>query len=168
MTCRCYLILVAVLFPREGKGPFGFKAHSFCTALSTLAVAGSKKAQNKQSWSLKGQCHTSKGRIMISKQVGLHIKCWRIFKGWNWGKILVFLLFFFFLLAGFLSFIYFIFFWPCPTACGILVPPPGIEPAPPALEAWSLNHWTAREVPRFLYFLIMRSLLAMSVKLWED
>ena len=26
----------------------------------------------------------------------------------------------------------------------ILVPPPGIEPAPPTLEAQSLNHWTAR------------------------
>ena len=32
-------------------------------------------------------------------------------------------------------------------ACGILVPPPGIEPMPTAVEAWSLNHWTAREVP---------------------
>ena len=31
--------------------------------------------------------------------------------------------------------------------CQILVPWSGIEPAPPAVEAWSLNHWTAREVP---------------------
>ena len=23
-----------------------------------------------------------------------------------------------------------------------------MEPAPPAVEAWSLNHWTSREVPR--------------------
>ena len=30
---------------------------------------------------------------------------------------------------------------------GILVPQPGIKPAPPALEVWSLNHWTTREVP---------------------
>ena len=30
---------------------------------------------------------------------------------------------------------------------GILVPWPGINPTSPALEAWSLNHWTAREVP---------------------
>ena len=30
--------------------------------------------------------------------------------------------------------------------CGLLVPRPGIEPAPPALEAQSLNHWTAREI----------------------
>ena len=32
-------------------------------------------------------------------------------------------------------------------ACGILVPQPGIKPAPPALEVQSPNHWTAREVP---------------------
>ena len=28
-----------------------------------------------------------------------------------------------------------------------LVPRPGIEPGPPALGAWSLTHWTTREVP---------------------
>ena len=28
-----------------------------------------------------------------------------------------------------------------------LVPGPGIEPRPPALGAWSRNHWTTREVP---------------------
>ena len=37
-------------------------------------------------------------------------------------------------------------FWPYHTGCGILFPWPGIEPAPPAVEAWSLNHWTPREV----------------------
>ena len=31
-------------------------------------------------------------------------------------------------------------------ACGILVPQAGIEPVPPAVEARSLNHWTARNV----------------------
>ena len=38
-------------------------------------------------------------------------------------------------------------------AFGILVPGPEIEPTPPAveaLEAWSLNHWTIREVPRMV------------------
>ena len=29
-------------------------------------------------------------------------------------------------------------------ACGILVPRPGFKPGPPAVEAWSPNHWTAR------------------------
>ena len=38
-------------------------------------------------------------------------------------------------------------FWPCHAACGILVPQPGIEPTPPAVEAWSPNHWTARKAP---------------------
>ena len=36
-------------------------------------------------------------------------------------------------------------------ACGILVPPPEIEPMLPAGEALSLNYSTAREVS-FLYF----------------
>ena len=40
-----------------------------------------------------------------------------------------------------------ILFWPYHVACGILVPQPGIELAPPALEAQSLNHGTCREVP---------------------
>ena len=38
-------------------------------------------------------------------------------------------------------------FWPHYTAHGILVRQPGTEPATPALEAQSLNHWTTREVP---------------------
>ena len=27
----------------------------------------------------------------------------------------------------------------------VLVPGPGMEPVPPAVEVWSPNHWTARE-----------------------
>ena len=43
---------------------------------------------------------------------------------------------------------FFIFiFWPHHAAHGILVPQPGMEPTPPAVEAWSVNYWTAREVP---------------------
>ena len=38
-------------------------------------------------------------------------------------------------------------FWLHSETSGILVVWPGMEPAPPALEARSLNHWTAREVP---------------------
>ena len=38
-------------------------------------------------------------------------------------------------------------FWLHCEACGILVPRPGTEPKPRALEVRSLNHWTAREVP---------------------
>ena len=30
-----------------------------------------------------------------------------------------------------------------------LVPWPGIKPMPPALEVWSLNHWTSREIPMY-------------------
>ena len=32
-------------------------------------------------------------------------------------------------------------------ACRILVPLPGFEPVPPAVDAWSPNHWTTREFP---------------------
>ena len=39
-------------------------------------------------------------------------------------------------------------FWLCSAAWGILVPWPGIKPIAPAVEAWSLNHWTTREVPK--------------------
>ena len=49
--------------------------------------------------------------------------------------------------CSFLFFSFLFFFWLCCMACGILVPQPGIEPMPPALEAQSFNHWTAREVP---------------------
>ena len=41
-------------------------------------------------------------------------------------------------------------FWLHLEAQRILVPRPGIESVPPAVEAWFLNHWTAREVPHFL------------------
>ena len=37
------------------------------------------------------------------------------------------------------------------AACGILFPPPGIEPMPPAVEALSANHWTTKEVPHFTF-----------------
>ena len=32
-------------------------------------------------------------------------------------------------------------------ACGIVVPQPEIDSVPPAMEAWSSNHWTTREFP---------------------
>ena len=49
----------------------------------------------------------------------------------------------------------FILFWPCHTACGILVPQPGIKPMPPAVEAWSRNHWTTGEVPNAIICLFV-------------
>ena len=36
-------------------------------------------------------------------------------------------------------------FWPHREACGILVPLPGTEPWPLAVEARGPNHWTASE-----------------------
>ena len=45
----------------------------------------------------------------------------------------------------------------------VLRPQPGMEPTLPAVEAWSFNHWTAREVPMwsFLSFLTCIYLLAV-------
>ena len=37
-------------------------------------------------------------------------------------------------------------FWPCHMACGLLVPQPGMESLPSALEAQFLNHWATRDV----------------------
>ena len=39
------------------------------------------------------------------------------------------------------------FFFFCHEICGILVPQPGIETVPLAVEAQSPNHWSAREFP---------------------
>ena len=44
------------------------------------------------------------------------------------------------------------FFWPGRTACGILVPRPGIEPKPSVVKVQSRNHWTAKEFPKGMYF----------------
>ena len=43
---------------------------------------------------------------------------------------------------------------PC-AVCSILVPQPGIEPIPLAVEAQSPNHWTAREVPWFFFGFVL-------------
>ena len=52
-------------------------------------------------------------------------------------------------LYGRFLFIYISFiFWPHCAIHGILVPKPGNKPMPSAVEAWGLNCWTAREVPR--------------------
>ena len=48
---------------------------------------------------------------------------------------------------------FFFFLFGCITASGILVPQPGIEPMPPAVEAQSPDHWTAREVPYYFLFI---------------
>ena len=42
---------------------------------------------------------------------------------------------------------FFYFFSLYHSACRILVPQPGMEPTTPVVKAWSLNHWTARDVP---------------------
>ena len=59
----------------------------------------------------------------------------------------------------------FFFFWLSRAACGILVPRPGMELAPPALEAQSLNHWTARKSPGiFFKGLSIKNLFSLCIK----
>ena len=54
-------------------------------------------------------------------------------------------------------------------ACGTLVPCPGIEPVPPAVEAWSLNHWTTREVPYTLILIACGSRILQRLKMkWRE
>ena len=48
--------------------------------------------------------------------------------------------------VGPVGYLFYLFFWSCRVACGILVPQPGIKPVPPALEAQSVNHWTTKGV----------------------
>ena len=49
----------------------------------------------------------------------------------------------------------FFFVCSCHLACEIFIPWPGIKPKLLAVEAWSLSHWTAREVPNLLFFIWM-------------
>ena len=50
-------------------------------------------------------------------------------------------------------------------ACRILVPQPGMEPMPPALEAWSLNHWTTWEV--LPPSLLLKFSLLLLIQQWD-
>ena len=68
-----------------------------------------------------------------------------------------FLSFFFFLLWTIFKFLFinlfqccscFMFYFSGYKACGILASWPGIEPTPPCIGRWSLNHWTTREILR--------------------
>ena len=47
---------------------------------------------------------------------------------------------------------------------GSLVPQPGIEPMPLALEARSLNHWTAREIRKALTTAPQRASLVLDLR----
>ena len=58
----------------------------------------------------------------------------------------------------------FLVFWPHHAACGILVPLPRIEPAPPAVKVRSLNHWTTREIPRFLLCVALCQISLLSLR----
>jgi len=62
-----------------------------------------------------------------------------------------------------LLFLYVLIFWH--EACVILAPQPGIEPTPPAVQGKSY-HWSAREVPKDVLFLIL--IFNLAVKYYND
>ena len=51
----------------------------------------------------------------------------------------------------------YLFIWPHCVACKILVSQPGIQPSPPAVEAQSPNHQTAREFLVWMCFWVRQS-----------
>ena len=62
---------------------------------------------------------------------------------------------------------------PCCSACGILVPQPGLNPYPVHGKC-RVNHWTTREVPSVIYFdsriydpLTRRGVNSMSFEKWS-
>ena len=60
-------------------------------------------------------------------------------------------------------------FCPCLSACGILVPRPGIQPEPLAVKVQSPNHWTPRESPAHFSYpssLLSLSFLSPSSSVW--
>ena len=63
---------------------------------------------------------------------------------------------------------FFLIFWPSWAACRILVPQPGRESMPTAVEAQRLNHWTSREVPSWNLFLTFYRRASAWVEEFED
>ena len=94
--------------------------------------------------------HTKPGVLATDHQGTLELY---IFKWWTLGhvnSISILKNIFFILWGKHVSFS----FWPQYLARGILVPWPGAQPVPPTVEAFSLNHWTTREVLISLWFFL--------------
>ena len=108
-----------------------------------------------QYWKSTGWSHS----VLLEKEFGPEpnsyhkMKCHASPTKSDWVCILgnTFITYFFF-------FFFFLLFWLLHAACGILVLWLGNEPAPPELEAWSLNHWTTRQVPLTSVFKLIEGL----------
>ena len=73
---------------------------------------------------------------------------------------------FWFLFVGWLGFL-FSFFWLHHVACEILVPWPGVEPMPPAVEARSPNHWTAKEFQEIEFLFMWLIHIVLDIKTYR-
>ena len=56
--------------------------------------------------------------------------------------------FIFIRIMGFLKKTFYLLFWPLHVTCRIVVPQPGMEPGPPAVEVWRPSYQTRRQVLR--------------------
>ena len=56
---------------------------------------------------------------------------------------------------------------PLAEACGIQFPDPGVKPRPLLLGAYSLSHWTTREVPGCFPYIFQSSVTDGSYYLWD-
>ena len=90
------------------------------------------------------KCLTSWVCIPALTLLGCYVKSGFIY---YFFKLFIYYYFKLLLLFFILTFVFLIYFWPCLTACGILVPWPGIEPRPSALKAPIPNHCNPREFP---------------------
>jgi len=61
----------------------------------------------------------------------------------------------------------FFFFCSNHMACRILVPPPGFEALPLAVEVQNLNHWTTREVWRLIFWYSLGLVLPILARLTD-
>ena len=66
-------------------------------------------------------------------------------------------------LTSYFSFLFFFYLWPYLEACRILFPWLGMEPSPPAVQAWSPNHWSIREVPTSYFSFAAFNILSLSL-----
>ena len=88
-------------------------------------------------------------------QVEHHFSVAPGFSGWYLIQLSLFFFFFLIFVKESLGIDYFIYlFLAVSKKSEFLVPQPGIEPAPPASEVWSLNQCTTRESPSTTSFCI--------------
>ena len=119
-------------------------------ALEWVAISFSRRSSQPRDWTQVSHIVGRRFTVWATREVQSHRMALEIV-GYKCLYQFCFLGFF-----GFIS--------PHHEAYGILASQSGIEPIPPALGGWNLNHWTPREVPVFvvLWFYFLTSNLNVS------